>query len=262
MEGAFAYCISAYSKIAEWKAVMDRIDQFDAATTGEETIDHPMAQVNIAAAPAGDGSLAFDDLSLRLQTGETILHMPELSLARGERLLVTGPSGSGKSTIFRAVTRLWPIGAGTIQIPEGARLLTMPQRPYFPLGTLRQALTYPNPADEIGDDVITAALIDAGMPHLVTRLDEESEWATTLSGGEQQRVVFVRAMLAKPDILLLDDPVSALEDGDAAALFGVLRRRLPHTIVISIGRAGALQAHHDRVFELKGGRAATATATT
>jgi putative ATP-binding cassette transporter len=262
MEGAFAYCISAYSKIAEWKAVMDRIAQFDAATTGEETIDHPMAQVNIAAVPAGDGSLAFNDLSLRLQTGETILHMPELSLARGERLLVTGPSGSGKSTIFRAVTRLWPIGAGTIQIPEGARVLTMPQRPYFPLGTLRQALTYPSPAEEIGDDVITAALIDAGMPHLVTRLDEESEWATTLSGGEQQRVVFVRAMLAKPDILLLDDPVSALEDGDAAVLFGVLRRRLPHTIVISIGRAGALQAHHDRVFELKGGRAATATATT
>ena len=188
--------------------------------------------------------------------------MPELSLARGERLLVTGPSGSGKSTIFRAVTRLWPIGEGTIQIPEGARVLTMPQRPYFPLGTLRQALTYPQPAEDIGDDAITAALIDAGLPQLVTRLDEESEWATTLSGGEQQRVVFVRVMLAKPDILLLDDPVSALEEDDAACLFGVLRRRLPHAIVISIGRADALQAHHDRVFELRGSRSTNAPANT
>ena len=145
MEGAFAYCISAYSKIAEWKAVMDRIAQFDTATTGEDSIDHPMAQVNVAPAAAGDARLCFDDLSLKLQNGETILHLPELALARGERLLVTGPSGAGKSTIFRAVTRLWPIGEGTIQIPEGARVLTMPQRPYFPLGTLRQALTYPQP---------------------------------------------------------------------------------------------------------------------
>jgi putative ATP-binding cassette transporter len=249
MEGAFGVWIGAYSKVAEWKAVMDRIAQFEVAMGNIDSFQHPAA--NIAVNPGGGTRMTISDLTPRLPSGQAILHLPKLELAPGDRLLVAGPSGAGKSTLFRAVNKLWPLGEGTIHLPQGARVLTMPQRPYFPLGSLRQAIAYPNPAEEIGDAATATALAATGLKHLIPRLDEEADWQTTLSGGEQQRVVFARALLTRPEVLLLDDPVSALEEADARDLFDVLREWLPKAIIVSIGRAAALGQFHDRVVELR-----------
>ena len=86
------------------------------------------------------------------------------------------------------------------------------------------------------------------MSHLADRLDEEAEWGTVLSGGEQQRVAFARALIARPAVLLLDEAVTTLEESDGAELYRMLAERLPETIVISIGRPaaafGAASARH------------------
>jgi len=250
VEGAFAFCIGAYPKIAEWKAIMDRLAQFEAAMKVVDTHRDPLAGIAFVPTPGPD--LTIDNLVVRLGSGEPIATVPAIKLAPGEGLLVSGQSGSGKSSLFRALAGLWPLGDGAIKLPETGRVLALPQRPYFPLGTLRQALAYPTLAESVDDIALRDAMAAAGLIHLVSRLDEEAEWATVLSGGEQQRVAFARALIAKPSVLLLDEAVTTLEEAEADTLYRMLAERLPGTIVISIGRAALLAPLHARAIVLDG----------
>jgi vitamin B12/bleomycin/antimicrobial peptide transport system ATP-binding/permease protein len=165
---------------------------------------------------------------------------------------VSGPSGTGKSTLMRALAGIWPLGQGRIALPDGTRVLALPQRPYFPLGTLRQALAYPTPAGNVADADIRAAMADTGLAHLAERLDEEADWATALSGGDQQRIGIARALLHQPTVLLLDETVSTLEDAEARELYRLLADKLPRAIVISAGRSAARVGAHQRTIELTG----------
>jgi vitamin B12/bleomycin/antimicrobial peptide transport system ATP-binding/permease protein len=250
VEGAFAFCIGAYGKIAEWKAIVDRLSQFEAVMAIIDRHRHPLAKLNISSGP----DLDIENLVLRLPSGDAIAAASGIDLAPGERLLVGGASGTGKSSLFRALAGLWPLGEGTVRMPPG-RVLALPQRPYFPLGTLRQALAYPKTEDTVADADIHAAMAAVGLGHLSERLDEEAEWATVLSGGEQQRVAFARALLARPSVLLLDEPVTTLEADDARELYTIIADRLPDAIVISIGRAASLGAFHDEAIDLSGSSA-------
>ena len=255
VEGALAYVISAYSKIAEWKAVMDRLAQFEASM--QTVDDRRAADANIdVSAQHGECRLQVDDLVLRLPSGEAMAAVSRLELQPGERLLVGGASGAGKSSFVRALSGLWPLGEGAIRLPENAKVFTLPQRTYFPLGSLRQAIAYPTLVEHADDAAICDALRAVGLAHLTHRLDEEADWPAVLAGGEQQRAAFARALLAKPDVLLLDEPVSALEQTDADALYRLLAERLPHAIVITIGRAALLGHLHDAAIHLERGTTA------
>jgi putative ATP-binding cassette transporter len=201
---------------------------------------------------SGARILSIADLVLRRPSGEPIASLPALDLAPADRLLVRGPSGAGKSCLFRALAGTWRLGRGRIRLPRGARVLALPQRPYFPLGTLRQTMAYPTLAEEVDDADLRAAMAAAGLGHLAERLDEEAEWSTVLSGGEQQRVGFARALIHRPSILLLDEAVSTLEEREGRDLYRLLAEKLSGAIVISTGRSAALARLHDRTIELTG----------
>ena len=250
VEGAFAFCIGAYPKIAEWKAIVDRLAQFEAAMAVIDSYRDPLA--NIAFVETAGHDLAIDNLTVRLASGEPIASVSNVALKPGEGLLVSGPSGSGKSSLFRALASLWPLGDGTIRLPAGGRVLALPQRPYFPLGTLRQSLAYPTLAEAVDDTAVREAMAAAGLSHLADRLDEAAEWGTVLSGGEQQRVAFARALIGRPAVLLLDEAVTTLEEHDGAELYRMIAQHLPETIVISIGRPAALSGLHRRAIVLSG----------
>ena len=250
VEAAFAFCITSYAKIAEWRAVMNRVAQFEAAMGEVDRPGLPGACLDIASSAGAD--LSIKDLVLRLPDREPIASVAALDLAPADRLLVSGPSGAGKSSLFRGLAGTWPLGDGHVRFPQGARVLALPQRPYFPLGTLRQAVTYPMPAEDADDRLVHEAMAAAGLGHLAERLDEEAEWSTVLSGGEQQRVGFARALIQRPTILLLDEAVSTLQEAEARELYGLLAEKLPNTIVISTGRAAVLADWHRHTMEMTG----------
>ncbi len=249
VEGAFAFCISAYPKIAEWKAMVDRLAGFEDAMV---MVDESRAETvgTIAVSRTGGDELEFEGLSIRLPDGSEISGLPAMGLRPGDRLMITGPSGSGKSTLFRALAGLWPAGSGKVEFPKDGQVLVMPQRPYFPLGTLRTAVAYPLLQEQVPEAELVAALQAVGLPYLASRLDEEADWSVLLSGGEQQRIGIARALIRKPTVLLFDEPVAALADASGRELYLTLLEKLPGAVVLTIDRREVLRDYHPKIVEL------------
>jgi putative ATP-binding cassette transporter len=173
-----------------------------------------------------------------------------LALARGESALLSGPSGAGKSTLIRAIAGIWPFGRGEIRVPRGP-VLFLPQKPYLPIGTLREVISYPTPSGGLDDQVLREALEAVGLPELAGRLDESGHWALQLSPGEQQRIAFARALVQKPDWLFLDEATSAVDEAAETRLYQLVRDRLRGTAVLSVGHRSSLRAFHGRQLVVK-----------
>jgi putative ATP-binding cassette transporter len=250
VEGAFGFFLAMYRKIAEWKAIIDRLAQFEASMVEVDRTDRPGMAIRLT--PSPDGQVAVNNMVLRVANDNDVARVPNLRIAPGEHLLVTGPSGSGKSCLLRTIAGIWRFGEGSVSRPPGMRVLALPQRRYFPLGTLRQAVTYPTPAEQFTDAEIGAAMEAAGIGRLAHRLEEEADWSMVLSGGEQQRIGFARVLLHRPDLILLDEAVSTFDDADARDLYRMLFEKLPQATVISVGRSSVLAGLHRRSFDLGG----------
>lgn len=98
----------------------------------------------------------------------------------------------------------------------------LPQRPYFPNGTLREAVAYPQSSDQLVDADLSQALIRAGLAHLAGDLSAEANWTQKLSGGEQQRLAIARVFLKRPQWLFLDEATSALDEATEAIVYQAL----------------------------------------
>ncbi len=251
VQGAFSFFISSYSTLAEWTSVVNRLTGFEAAMEVAKRDDGARAFPHRREA-AQEAALALADMDVRLPTGEAIVAVDRLSIGKGERVLVTGPSGGGKTTLFRAIAGIWPFGTGTITLPQDARVMILPQRPYVPVGRLDDALTYPLPAADFDHARLAEALTAVGLEVLVHRLEEQALWPHILSLGEQQRLSIARALLEQPDVLLLDEATAALDEPSEAAVYALLRTRLPQATVLSIGHRATLNALHDRTLALSG----------
>jgi putative ATP-binding cassette transporter len=248
VESALTYFITIYTTLADYKAVLDRLTTFEGAISSAQRVGGE-SKLAITQAPSRD--LRLKGLDVRLPDGSALMHTDDFAFRSGERTLLTGPSGSGKSTLFRAIAGIWPFGEGEVLVPEGQSMMLLPQRPYIPIGTLRDAVTYPGRADAYGDSDMAEALRTAKLPHLADRLDEERAWGQTLSLGEQQRLAVARALLAKPAWLFLDEATAALDEPTEAEIYRVIRENLPNTTVVSIGHRSTLAAFHDRRIDMK-----------
>jgi putative ATP-binding cassette transporter len=255
VQGALSWFISAYPTFAQWKATVDRLIGF------AESLDRVREEADRLdgdrIATPGE-TIALEGLEITLPQGAPLLAATSIEFKPGEHVLVTGPSGAGKSTFFRSLAGIWPYWKGRIRLPGGARLLFLPQKPYLPLGSLKHAVSYPEQADKLDDSQVREALEAVGLAHLAADLERTENWAQVLSGGEQQRLAFARALLVKPDWLFLDEATAALPEGDQDALYRRVKQQLPRTTLVSVGHRESLAAHHDRRLAWQGRQLALA----
>jgi vitamin B12/bleomycin/antimicrobial peptide transport system ATP-binding/permease protein len=247
VQDALSWFIDAYTTFAEWRASAERLITFQHAM--QRAIDRKQ-EGDLTVEDAGIADLEVRDLDLALPDGKPLLEHASLALASGESALLTGPSGSGKSTLFRAIAGIWPFAQGHIRRPT-TRTLFLPQRPYIPIGSLRDAVTFPADASRFADDTIREALVACGLPHLADRLDDDQHWALQLSPGEQQRLAFARALLLEPAWLYLDEATAALDDATEERMYRLLKERLPGTTLFSIGHRPTLRRFHGRRLHLR-----------
>jgi vitamin B12/bleomycin/antimicrobial peptide transport system ATP-binding/permease protein len=245
VQGAMSWFVDSYSDLASWQATVNRLVTFHRAIVRAHEAGPGLTSVS-------DRTPGFhlEHATLTLPDGAKLTDGASLDLAPGTDVVLSGRSGSGKSTLFRALAGIWPFGTGVVRRPE-AKILFLPQRPYIPLGTLRQVVAYPSQPEAFSDAATHQALDDAGLSKLIPELDVEDSWAQRLSGGEQQRVAVARALLAQPDWLFLDEATASLDPEAEEQLYMMLRRRLPRVTLVSIAHRPSVSAFHDRhiVFE-------------
>ena len=246
VQSPIAWIVTNYNDIVNLRATVARLNGFKEAMAAAR-----LASAGGPQAHAQGAALEFHNLTLTLPDGTKLLENADLSLPPGEMVILTGASGSGKSTLFRAIAGIWPHGQGEVRRPHGSAMF-LPQRPYFPLGSLKRAITYPAPADTATDAAAAQALTDVELGHLVPRLLDTENWGQVLSGGEQQRLALTRALVAKPNWLFLDEATAALDTPLANKIQAKLAERLPGTTIVSITHRDAV-APSQRHIALAGG---------
>ncbi len=251
VQGALSFIVNAYTDLASWHAVVDRLRFFQQAMDKVGLTREVHAHIDRRSGQA----LRLRAVNVRLPDGRDLVKDLDLDLAAGGRLLVMGASGSGKSTLLRTLAGVWPFGEGRVELPEGNAVLFMPQRPYLPLGTLRDALLYPFGDSSTSDERLLSVMELAGLPALAGVLNENRMWSHVLSLGEQQRLAFGRIFLQGPGWVFMDEATSAIDEPAEGALYGRLIELLPRTAVVSVGHRSSLQEFHQSRLVLEGGGA-------
>ena len=251
VQDALSWFVDNYDRLATWRATTDRITSFEASFQALQASAHTQT----VATPHTEDVLSLDDLHLSLPGGTALLAVNGLQLNPGDTVLVKGPSGSGKSTLFRALAGIWPWSVSRLRPPADfdARVMFLPQRPYFPNGALRHALAYPATPERYTDAELQQALSDALLPHLASQLDTEDTWGQKLSGGEQQRLAMARAFLKKPRWLFVDEATSALDETAEATLYDRLKAMVlrENGALVSIAHRPTVAAFHNRQWTLE-----------
>ena len=258
VQESLSWFITNYSRLASWQATTLRLtsfqDQMQAieATRNTQQLnaqeDLPAMDSDIAdLGTPGLNQLITPALTISLPNGAVLLDHVRFQVKAGDRVLIRGPSGCGKSTLLRVFAGIWPYvqPSASIVLPEDT--VFMPQRPYFPQGKLRDALTYPQTQAQHNDTALQQALIDVHLPHLIDKLDEEGHWTQQLSGGEQQRLSMARVFLRQARWVFADEATSALDEALEHAMYEKLLAMVSanHGALVSVAHRPSVSAFHN-----------------
>lgn len=245
VQTSLSYFIDVYASLAQWKAVVLRLTYFGRHMheVSSEADKFHVDRFVTAEVVSADG------LQVNLPDGTPLLKKISFTLEPGQNVLIRGVSGSGKSTLLRAISGIWPFVEGRISLPDTKDLMFIPQRPYLPLGTLRNALLYPG-TKMISDEHLLKLMEQCEIGYLSDKLDVVGDWSHVLSIGEQQRLAFVRAHVQQPLWLFLDEATSALDETTEAKMYMELGSSLPNTTVVSIGHRSTLNKYHQKALNI------------
>ena len=190
----------------------------------------------------------ISNLDIRLGSN-TVLHDVEMRVEPGEIITIVGPNGSGKTTLLKAIIGAIKPSAGWVKKSSGLRIGYVPQRLHIdatlPI-TVRRFLSLPRSVpDSIAQDALTTAGVkDLGMQQM-----------TGLSGGQFQRVLLARALLGRPQLLLLDEATQGLDQPGSAAFYRqieTVRQHLDCAVLMVSHELHVVMAASDRVICLNG----------
>lgn len=247
ISGALSWFVFGYQEIARWRANVERLSTLSESL---DAIEQRLEGPGIRVVPADGAVLRLAGIRIEEPDGRCLLRDANATIAAGDRVAITGPSGTGKTLLMRAIGGIWPFGAGRIELPRGGRMLFVPQWPYLPIGTLRDAASYPDSAGTFPDDAVAGALRLVGLDRYATRLDDTESWEQLLSPHEQQQLALVRALLQAPDWLFLDKATSALDEATEQRAYQVLMDRLPGATIVTIAHRPAVADYHSRRWTL------------
>ncbi|MCL6650864.1 ABC transporter ATP-binding protein [Agrobacterium rubi] len=252
VQSAFGWLVDNYPRLADWNACARRVASLMMSLDGLERAEKSDSFGRIVRGETeGETMLSLKDVSVSLGDGTAVVKETDVKIGAGERVLVSGESGSGKSTLVRAISGLWPWGGGRVNFRVGSQLFMLPQRPYIPAGTLRRAVSYPQPAESWSAEEIGAALDKVGLGQLKDKIEDEAPWDQTLSGGEKQRLTFARLLLNAPDIIVMDEATAALDEKSQDKMMQTVIDELPDATIISVAHRAELEAFHSRKITLE-----------
>ncbi|ULJ70158.1 ABC transporter ATP-binding protein/permease [Wielerella bovis] len=245
LQRALSFFRLFYENFTAYRARLERLSGFLAST---ETDPHPMQPER----EITQGSLKIQNIALLRPHGDILIDNINLSVKNGESLLIKGPSGCGKTSLLRLLAGLWTHGgSGYIAAPDMQETMFVPQRAYVPQGSLKEAICYPNLLPD--ETTLHAALHACSLAYMREHLHKIKDWQHILSPGELQRIAFVRILLAKPKLILLDEATAALDEPTEAALYRLIRAKLPDSIIVSVGHRSTLDKFHTQSVNIVGG---------
>ena len=245
VQDALSYFVTSYDSLAQLAAVIRRLGTFSMH------IEEAIAVENGVMRKEGEGELVLKELTVALPDGRELVQDMEAAFPAGTRVLVMGSSGCGKSTLLRTLAGIWPYGRGEVSLPASSRVLFLPQRPYLPLGSLKEALSYPSGV-HADNETLKKVLEQVALSSLEDKLEQVDDWSRILSLGEQQRLAFARVLLKKPDWVFLDEATSALDEDREQEMYELLRAELPDLGIMSVGHRSTLTAQHEETLTLDG----------
>ena len=187
-------------------------------------------------------------LTVRLGA-QTALRGIDLTVGRGEIVTIVGPNGSGKTTLLRALVGAVALSAGRVERAPGLRIGYVPQRLHLDSTLPMTVARFLRLGAGRRRGSVRRALEETGVPELGRRQ------MTALSGGQFQRVLLARALLAEPDLLLLDEPAQGLDQPGMAAFYrlvGAVRDRLGCGVLMVSHDLHVVMGATDRVIALNG----------
>jgi putative ATP-binding cassette transporter len=235
--------VSNYSSLAIFIAVIDRLYAFN--NNYNRTIEI-VENSKIKLEEGDEDQIVIKHLDVELPTGKLQISANDVTIKHGEKVLIKGRTGAGKTTVFRVLSGIWPFGDGEVVLPKGKKIIVLPQKPYFPIGTLADAITYPEPSGTYSREEMVKALQLVGMADYAARLDEEGHWNMMCSGGEQQRLAIARALLYKPDYMFFDEATASMDEPSEMELYTMLNEEAKDATIISIGHRSSLAQFHNR----------------
>jgi vitamin B12/bleomycin/antimicrobial peptide transport system ATP-binding/permease protein len=248
-QSALRWFVDNFSVIADWRATLLRVASFRRALVTTDVVPHVESRIVYAEGEAG--RIIIENLEVASSTGCDMLRERRVEVKAGERILIVGEPGTNKTQLFRALTGLWPWGAGRIERPKDEAILYIPRgTPYLPRASLREVLAYPMKVEHFEQTAFPHALSRLGLERLVPALDTTQRWDRELSGDEQFTLAFARVVLQAPPWILIDDALRSL-DGDTLERFmDVLGHELEHTGIIHIGGGQARNPLFSRTLHL------------
>ena len=248
IQEALSFFVAAYTQLAEWRAVTQRLTTFlTHLQEAEENVAHASQLVFTS---NKQNEIRVEKMTISTPRGDVLLKNVSEVFVHGQHYLIKGASGIGKSTFIRAIAGIWPFALGHISLPQEQGIMYIPQKTYMPIGTLAEAMAFPAMLSSEPTENLEQALRDCHMDAFISRLNETAVWSEQLSPGEQQRLGFARILLQKPDWVFLDESTSMLDLANEAHLYHLLKIKLPHCSVVSVGHRPSLDSFHDHLVEM------------